>query len=144
MKFVTPTLNDYVLVMRSTYVVHITWYYCSQTFYYVLCNLITMWPLLWLLCDSMIVMSLDPNPSSKTKEKEKKRKVKRKIKKKLGLSFTSLIIMLFLCDVQVCADYCIFDTLIHTYDISRSQKVNLAFLLFSFLFLFSFQFTFHF
>jgi len=62
-------------------------------------------------------MSLDPNPSSKRKEKEKKRKIKRKIKRKLGLSFISLTTMLFLCDVQVCADYCIFDTLIHTCDV---------------------------
>ena len=118
MKFVTPTLNDHMLAMRSTCVIHIVWYYYSQIFYYVLCNLMTMWLLLWLwlLCDSMIVTSLDPNPSSKTKEKEKKRKIKRKIKKKLGLSFTSLITMLFLCDVQVCAYYCIFDTLIHTCD----------------------------
>jgi len=64
----------------------------------------------------MIVMLLDPNPSSKTKEKEKKRKIKRKIKRKLGLSFTSLTTMLFFCNIQVCAGYCIFDTFIHTCD----------------------------
>ena len=59
-----PTLSDYMFVLRSTCIVHIVWYYPSRTFYILLCDLMSLWPLLWschlmwLMCDSVIITSL--------------------------------------------------------------------------------------
>jgi len=51
--------KEYVFALRSTYII---WYYCSRTFYDVLCDC-DMW-IVTVMCDIM----LTPNPKSKNKK----------------------------------------------------------------------------